>query len=94
MDVPLLWRKASRDVTMNSVVDSAGLGGDVCPPSKVKLSLMSSHLIGDFNLQNFRPLRKYCPELAPVSWVLFSAKPFRFSSLYSRRHLVILASGN
>jgi hypothetical protein len=39
MDVPLLWRKASRDVTMNSVVDSAGLGGDVCPPSKVKLSL-------------------------------------------------------
>jgi hypothetical protein len=69
MDVPLLWRKASRVVTMNSVVDSAGLGCDVCPPSKVELSLMSSYLIGDFNLSlpNFRPLRKYCPELAPVS---------------------------
>ncbi len=50
MDVPLLWRKDSRFVTMNSVVDSAGLGGDVCPPSKVELSLMSSDLIGDFNL--------------------------------------------
>ena len=85
MDVPLLWRKASRDVTMNSVVDSAGLGGDVCPPSKVKLSLMSSHLIGDFNLQNFRPLRKYCPELAPVSWVLFSSEAFPlFIVIYSQ----------
>jgi hypothetical protein len=68
MDVPLLRRKASRAVTINSVVDSAGLSDSACPPSKVKLSLMSSNLIGDFNLDlpNLRPLRKYCPELAPV----------------------------